>query len=111
MRPQERAPDYRVVAGWSAFLVLIGAGAFVLGMVIHNETLAALRPPHPEPIYYCATGEDMPEVEPCRDERLGDRDHYQRCHCGYRHCTRMARRAEWDAMIAASANSTASRQH
>jgi hypothetical protein len=34
MRAQERAPDYRVVAAWSAFLLFIGAGAFVLGMAI-----------------------------------------------------------------------------
>ena len=36
MRAQERAPDYRVVAAWSGFLAFIGAGAFVLGMAIHN---------------------------------------------------------------------------
>jgi len=33
-------------------------------MAIHNETLAAQRPPHPEPIYYCATGEEMPAFLP-----------------------------------------------
>jgi hypothetical protein len=66
---QERAPDYRVVAAWSAFLLFIGAGAFVVGMAIHNETLAAQRPPHPEPIYYCATGEEIPLYEPCKDKK------------------------------------------
>ena len=66
-RPQERAPNYQVVVAWSAFLVFIGAGAFVLGMAIHNETLAAQRPPHPEPIYYCATGDEMPLFEPCKE--------------------------------------------
>jgi hypothetical protein len=47
---QERAPDYRVVAAWSAFLILIGAGAFVLGMAIHNEAHASRPAPRPEPI-------------------------------------------------------------
>jgi hypothetical protein len=56
MRAQERAPDYRVVAAWSAFLLLIGAGAFVVGMAIHNEATAKSPAPRPEPIYYCATG-------------------------------------------------------
>jgi hypothetical protein len=44
MRAQERAPNYRVVAAWSAFMILIGAGAFVLGMAFHNEA----RAPSPE---------------------------------------------------------------
>jgi hypothetical protein len=30
--------------------MFIGAGAFALGMAIHNETQAAQRPPHPESI-------------------------------------------------------------
>jgi hypothetical protein len=64
MRPQERAPDYRVVAAWSGFLLFIGAGAFALGMAIHNEAIAQQHTPHPEPIYYCATGEEMPLYEP-----------------------------------------------
>jgi hypothetical protein len=63
VRPQERSPDYRVVAAWSDFLIFIGAGAFVVGLAIHNETLAAQRPPHPEPIYYCAIGAEMPAFE------------------------------------------------
>jgi hypothetical protein len=67
MRAQEPAPDYRVVAAWSAFLLFIGAGAFVVGMAIHNETLAAQRPPRPEPIHYCATGAEFPAFEPCKD--------------------------------------------
>jgi hypothetical protein len=41
--PQGRAPDYRVVAAWSAFLVLIGAGAFALGMAFHNGPQANHR--------------------------------------------------------------------
>ena len=69
MRPQERAPNYQLVAAWAAFLLFIGAGAFVIGMGIHNETLAAQRPPLPEPIYYCATGEEIPLYEPCRDRK------------------------------------------
>ena len=73
MRPQERAPDYQLVAAWSAFLIFIGAGALVVGMAIHNETLAAQRPSDPEPIYYCATGDEMPLYEPCK-ERKDQRD-------------------------------------
>jgi hypothetical protein len=34
VRPQERAPDYRVVAAWSGFLLFIGTGAFAVGMTI-----------------------------------------------------------------------------
>jgi hypothetical protein len=73
IRPQERAPNYRVVAAWSGFLLFIGAGAFAIGMAIHNETLAAQKPPSPEPIYYCATGEEFPAFEPCK-EMKGTRD-------------------------------------
>src|SRR6516225_5421806 len=51
LRPQERASDYQLVAAWSAFLIFLGAGAFVIGKAIHNETLAAQKPPRPEPIY------------------------------------------------------------
>jgi hypothetical protein len=69
VRPQERAPNYQLVAAWSAFLIFLRAGAFVIGMAIHNETLAAQRPPHAEPIYYCATGEEMPLYEPCKDRK------------------------------------------
>jgi hypothetical protein len=60
--PQERAPNYRVVAAWSGFLLFIGAGAFALGMAIHNEAIAQQQAPRPEPIYYCATG-----VKPCKE--------------------------------------------
>ena len=67
--PQERAPNYQLVAAWSAFLIFLGAGAFVIGMAIHNETLAAQHPPHPAPIYYCATGEEIPLYEPCKDRK------------------------------------------
>ena len=41
VRPRERAPDYRVVAAWAAFLIFIGAAAFAVSMAIHNESLAA----------------------------------------------------------------------
>jgi hypothetical protein len=41
VRAQERAPDYRVAAAWGALLLFIGAGAWCLGMAIHNEALAA----------------------------------------------------------------------
>jgi hypothetical protein len=73
MRAQERAADYRVVAAWSAFLILIGAGAFVLGMAIHHEAHAKPPAPAPEPIYYCATGPELPAFEPCKD-RKDERD-------------------------------------
>jgi hypothetical protein len=66
VRPQERAPDYRVVAAWAGFLVFIGAGAFALGMAIHNEALAKQHAPRSEPIYYCATGVEFPAFEPCK---------------------------------------------
>jgi hypothetical protein len=49
------------------FLLFLGAGAFAIGMAIHNETLAAQQPPRPEPIYYCATGVETPMFEPCKE--------------------------------------------
>jgi hypothetical protein len=67
--PQERAADYRVVAAWSAFLILIGAGAFVVGMAIHNEATAKPPAPRLEPIYYCATGEEIPLNQPCKERK------------------------------------------
>ena len=69
METQERAADYRVVAVWSAFLFLIGAGAFVLGMAIHNAAIAHYPVPQVRetPIYYCATGAEMPAFEPCKE--------------------------------------------
>jgi hypothetical protein len=33
------------------------------------KVLAAQRPSQPEPIYYCATGEEMPLYEPCKDRK------------------------------------------
>jgi hypothetical protein len=69
VRAQERAPDYPVVAAWGAFLLFIGAGAFVVGVAIHNEALAQHKPRQPEPIYYCATGAELPAFEPCRDRK------------------------------------------
>jgi hypothetical protein len=73
MRAQERAPDYRVVAAWSAFLLFIGAGAFVIGMAIHTEATAKPPVPRPASIYYCATGAELPAFEPCK-ERKDQRD-------------------------------------
>src|SRR5215475_1628571 len=67
MRPQERAPNYPVVLAWGGLLLFIGAGAFAVGMAIHNETLAKQQAPRPEPIYYCATGVEMPAFEPCKE--------------------------------------------
>jgi hypothetical protein len=45
----------------------------LFGMAIHNESFAQQRPPRPEPIYYCATGAEMPAFEPCK-EMKGHRD-------------------------------------
>jgi hypothetical protein len=73
VRPQERAPIYRVVVTWAGFLLFIGAGAFALGMAIHNEALAKQQTPRPEPIYYCATGVEMPLYQPCK-EMKSERD-------------------------------------
>jgi hypothetical protein len=73
VRPQERAQDYRAVAAWSAFLLFIGAGAFALGMVIRNEAIAQQHTLRPAPIYYCATGVEMPAFEPCKKVK-GQRD-------------------------------------
>ena len=73
METQDRSPDYRAVAAWSAFLLFIGAGAFVVGMAIHNEAHAKPPAPRPEPIYYCATGEEIPLYEPCKEQK-GERN-------------------------------------
>jgi hypothetical protein len=58
-------------AAWGALLLFIGAGAFVIGMAIHNEALANHRAPQAREssIYYCATGEEMPLYEPCKDRK------------------------------------------
>ena len=66
-------PRYRVVAAWSGSLLFIGAGAFALGMAIHDEAIAQQHAPRPEPIYYCATRVEMPPFEPCK-EMNGQRD-------------------------------------
>jgi hypothetical protein len=58
-------------------MLFMGAGAFAIGMAFHNEAIAQHKPPTPEPIYYCATGEEMPLYEPCK-EMKGQRD--IRCH-------------------------------
>jgi hypothetical protein len=69
-RRSERAPNYQLVAAWSGFLLLLGAGAFALGMALHNEALAEQRhAQHMESIYYCATGEETPLFEPRRDRK------------------------------------------
>jgi hypothetical protein len=38
-------------------------------MAIHNEATAKPPAPRPEQIYYCATGEEMPLYEPCKDQK------------------------------------------
>ena len=71
VRPQEDAPNYRVVAAWAGFMLFVGAGAFAIGMAIHNEAHANHLVPQAREssIYYCATGEEMPLYEPCRDRK------------------------------------------
>ena len=71
MRPQEGAPNYRVVAAWAGLTLIIGAGALAIGMAIHNEAHANHLVPQAREssIYYCATGEEMPLYEPCRDRK------------------------------------------
>ena len=56
-------------------MLFIGAGAFAVGMAIHNEALANQHVPQAREssIYYCATGEEIPLYEPCR-ERKDQRD-------------------------------------
>jgi hypothetical protein len=66
LRSQAPSPNYRAVAAWSGILLIIGAGAFALGMAIHNESLAQQQPAHPESLYYCATGLEMPAFAPCK---------------------------------------------
>jgi len=67
VRAQEGATNYRAVAAWCGLLMTIGAGAFAFGIAVHNATPAAQRLPHPEPIYYCATGDEMPPFEACKE--------------------------------------------
>jgi len=35
-------------------------------MVIHDEAIAEQKPTRPEPIYYCATGVEVPAFRPCK---------------------------------------------
>jgi len=56
-------------------MLFIGAGAFAVGMANHNEALANQHAPQAREssIYYCATGDEMPLFEPCK-ERKDQRD-------------------------------------
>jgi hypothetical protein len=56
-------------------MLVIGAAAFAVGMAIHNEALANQHVPQAREssIYYCATGEEMPLYEPCK-EMKAERD-------------------------------------
>jgi len=38
-------------------------------LTIHNEATAKPPAPRPEPIYYCATGEEIPLYEPSKDRK------------------------------------------
>lgn len=55
-------------------MLFIGAGAFALGIAIHNEAHAQQHAPRLEQIYYCAAGVEMPAFEPCK-EMKGQRGH------------------------------------
>jgi hypothetical protein len=67
VRLQERAADYRVALAWLGLMLFIGAGAFAIGMTIHSEAIAQQQALRPGPIYYCATGVEMPMYEPCKE--------------------------------------------
>ncbi len=67
------AANYQLALGWGGVMLLIGVGAWVVGMAIHNEALAEQQTHRPEPIYYCATSVEMPAFEP-RKEMKGQRD-------------------------------------
>jgi hypothetical protein len=70
VRPQKRAPDYRVVAAWGALMVLIGAGFWVFGTALHNQAPAAQQQAERhQSIYYCSTGVETPPFEPCKDTK------------------------------------------
>jgi hypothetical protein len=45
------------------------AGKSLLGMAFHIEATAQQHAPAPEPIYYCATGQELPAFEPCKDRK------------------------------------------
>jgi hypothetical protein len=53
-------------------MLFIGAGAFAIGMAIHNEAQANHLAPQAREssIYYCTTGEEMPLYDTC----LGRKD-------------------------------------
>jgi hypothetical protein len=39
-------------------------------MALHNQALAAQEHErHMDPIYYCATGAELPMYEPCKDRK------------------------------------------
>jgi hypothetical protein len=67
LRLQAPSSNYRAVAAWSGILLFIGAGAFALGMAIHNESSDQQKRAHPEPLYYCVTGLEMPVFAPCKE--------------------------------------------
>jgi len=47
--------------------------SIVVGMVMYNDRFARQPAPRSEPIYYCATGVEIPLYEPCK-EMKGQRD-------------------------------------
>jgi hypothetical protein len=72
LTPQERVPDYRVGRSVVRLLLFIGARAFAVGMAIPNEALANQHVPQTREssIYYCATGDEMPLYEPCKEMKV-----------------------------------------
>src|SRR5215469_8475658 len=67
--PQEGAQNYRVIAAWSGFMLFIGAGAFAIGIANEAHANHLVPQARESSIYYCATGEEMPLYEPCRDRK------------------------------------------
>jgi hypothetical protein len=47
----------------------MGAVAFAGGMEVHAARLAEQAVPHRASIYYCVTGVEFPEFQPCRDRK------------------------------------------
>jgi hypothetical protein len=57
---------YTVSMAWGVMMLVIGAGAWVIGLTIHPGAHALQHIHRPQPIYYCSTDE-MPLFEPCKE--------------------------------------------
>jgi hypothetical protein len=67
VRPQKRAPNYRVALAWVAVSLVFGAVTFGLGMAIHGEKQRVSQA-RDSSIYYCATGVEFPEFQLCKEQ-------------------------------------------